>query len=60
MIYYCDKVFEEKGKVQQNFVYAVYVNFLISNAGCFRVPKWESLSMFISNVKMQENIFFFN
>jgi hypothetical protein len=28
MIYYCDKVFKEKGKVQQHFGYAVYVNFL--------------------------------
>jgi hypothetical protein len=31
MIYYRDKVFMEKGKVQQNFGYAVYVNFLISH-----------------------------
>jgi hypothetical protein len=29
MIYYRDEVFKEKGKVQQRFGYAVYVNFLI-------------------------------
>jgi hypothetical protein len=29
MIYYRDEVFKEKGKVQQHFGYAVYVNFLI-------------------------------
>ena len=31
MIYYRDEVFKEKGKVQQDFGYAVYVNFLISH-----------------------------
>jgi hypothetical protein len=31
MTYYRDKVFKEKGKVQQSFGYAVYVNFLISH-----------------------------
>jgi hypothetical protein len=31
MIHYRDNVFKEKGKVQQHFGYAVYVDFLISH-----------------------------